>query len=165
MVIKGKIWKYGDNINTDIIFPGEYTYTISDPEEMAKHALENLDPEFIKKVKKGDVIVAGKNFGCGSSREQAPISIKYAGVGAIIAESFARIFFRNAINIGLALIQNKDVARIARVGDDIEVDFEGGNIFYQQQVFTFPPLPKEVMGILESGGLIQFTRKRLCIKD
>lgn len=165
MIIKGKIWKYGDDVNTDIIFPGKYTYTISDPEEMAKHALEDLDPEFVKKVKKGDVIVAGKNFGCGSSREQAPISIKYAGTGAVIAESFARIFFRNAINIGLPLIQNKDLVKIVKAGDNIEIDFELSNVFYRGEAFTFTPLPKEVLGILESGGLIEYTRKRLNIKE
>ncbi|RKX53191.1 MAG: 3-isopropylmalate dehydratase, partial [Thermotoga sp.] len=98
--VKGKVWKYGDDVNTDVIFPGKYTYTISNPEEMAKHALEDLDPSFVENVKKGDIVVAGKNFGCGSSREQAATCIKYAGIGAIVAKSFSRIFFRNAINQG-----------------------------------------------------------------
>jgi len=99
-MIKGKAFKYGDNINTDVIYPGKYVYTIMDPEEMAKHALEDLDPDFVKNVEKGDIIVAGKNFGCGSSREQAVTSLKYAGVSAIIAKSFARIYYRNCINNG-----------------------------------------------------------------
>jgi len=165
IIIRGKIWKYGDNVNTDVIFPGKYTYTISDPVEMGKHALEELDPEFPKKVKKGDVIVAGANFGSGSSRDQAPLSIKYAGVGAVIAESFARIFFRNAINVGLPLIIKKEVARIAKTGDEIEIDFGLGKILYKDEVFVFPPFPEKVLEILESGGLIQYTRKRLNIDD
>ena len=103
---KGKVWKYGDDVNTDVIFPGKYTYTIMEPQEIAKHALEDLDPEFAQKVKPGDVIVAGKNFGCGSSREQAAACLKYAGVQAVIAKSFARIYFRNAINLGLPVIQS-----------------------------------------------------------
>ena len=105
MSIKGSVWKYGENVNTDVIFPGKYTYTIQDPNEMAQHAMEDLDPEFSKNVNKDDIIVAGTNFGCGSSREQAATCLKYAGVSAIIAKSFSRIFFRNAINEGLMVIQ------------------------------------------------------------
>ncbi|MBC8448690.1 MAG: 3-isopropylmalate dehydratase, partial [Chloroflexi bacterium] len=99
--IAGRVWKYGDDVNTDVIFPGKYTYSISDPQEMAQHALEDLDPGFVKNVRPGDVIVAGRNFGCGSSREQAVTCLKEAGVGAIVAKSFARIYFRNCINQGL----------------------------------------------------------------
>ena len=105
MVIQGKVWKYGDDVNTDVIFPGKYTYTINDPHEMAKHALEDLDPSFVGGVKKNDIIVAGKNFGCGSSREQAATCLKFSDVGAVIAKSFSRLYFRNGINTGLALIQ------------------------------------------------------------
>jgi len=108
MSIKGKVWKYGDDVNTDVIFPGKYTYTITDPKEMALHALEDLDSKFAKEVKKEDIIVAGSNFGCGSSREQAATCLKYAGIGAIVAKSFSRIFFRNAINQGLPLVQCKE---------------------------------------------------------
>lgn len=105
MAIRGKVWKYGDDVNTDVIFPGKYTYTITDRKEMAAHALEDLDPKFAKEVKPGDIIVAGTNFGCGSSREQAASCLKEAGVAAVVAGSFARIFFRNAINEGLALVE------------------------------------------------------------
>ena len=108
MANKGKVWKYGDDVNTDVIFPGKYTYTITDPQEMAKHALEDLDPKFAKEVKPGDIIVAGSNFGCGSSREQAATCLKYVGVGAVLARSFSRIFFRNAINAGLPLAQSAE---------------------------------------------------------
>ena len=105
-MIKGKVWKYGDDVNTDVIFPGKYTYSILEPDEMAKHALEDLDPDFAQNVKPGDIIIAGKNFGCGSSREQAATCLKYAGIQAVIARSFARIFFRNAINQGLLVLQS-----------------------------------------------------------
>ncbi|TKJ33455.1 3-isopropylmalate dehydratase [bacterium (candidate division B38) B3_B38] len=161
MKLKGKVWKYGDDINTDVIFPGKYTYTISDPEEMAKHSLEDLDPAFASGVSKGDIIVAGKNFGCGSSREQAATCLKYAGVGAVVAKSFSRIFFRNAINAGLPLIQSADAPDNIKPGEVITIDFEKGKLTCEQGVFTFPPLPEEVMGILQSGGLIPYTRKLL----
>jgi len=161
MIIKGKVWKYGDDINTDVIFPGKYTYTISEPEEMAKHALEDLDSAFASEVRKGDIIVAGKNFGCGSSREQAATCLKYAGVGAVVAKSFSRIFFRNAINAGLPLIQSPDAPDKMKPGEVITIDFEKGELTCEGGVFNFPPLPEEVMGILQSGGLIPYTRKQL----
>jgi len=118
--IRGNVWKYGDDVNTDVIFPGKYTYTISDPEEMARHALEDLDPDFVGRVQPGDIIVAGKNFGCGSSREQAATCLKYAGVGAIIAVSFARIFYRNAINQGLPALSVPEAAGALK--DDRPID-------------------------------------------
>ncbi len=160
-IIKGRVWKYGDDINTDVIFPGKYTYTIMSPEEMAKHALEDLDPDFAKKVKPGDVIVAGKNFGMGSSREQAAICLVAAGVGAVIARSFARIFYRNAINNGLLAIVSSEASDALETGDEVEIDVEKGEIRSSKGVFKFPPFPKSVMEIFEDGGLIPHTIKKL----
>jgi 3-isopropylmalate/(R)-2-methylmalate dehydratase small subunit len=161
MPIEGRVWKYGDDINTDVIFPGKYTYTISDPEELAKHALEDLDPDFASKVQKGDIVVAGKNFGCGSSREQAATSLKYAGVSAVIAKSFARIFFRNAINAGLPVIICAEAVDEIEDGSTISIDFSAGKITVGEKAFGFPPLPPEILGILEDGGLIPHTKKLL----
>lgn len=158
---KGKIWKYGDNVNTDVIFPGKYTYSISEPEEMAKHALEDLDPDFAKNVKKGDYIVAGRNFGCGSSREQAATCLKYAGVQAVIAKSFARIFFRNAINQGLPVIQSEEAVENTDNREEIEVDLGRGKIKTKKGEFEFLSFPPSVIEILEAGGLIPYTRKKL----
>jgi len=161
---KGKVWKYGDDVNTDVIFPGKYTYTLMEPQEMAKHALEDLDPEFAQKVKPGDVIGAGKNFGCGSSREQAAACLKYAGVQAVIAKSFARIYFRNAINLGLPVLQSEEASDSLMMGDEVEIDFGGGRILAGGMIYKFPPLPDSVMGILEAGGLIEYTKKKLQIQ-
>ena len=158
---KARVWKYGDNVNTDVIFPGKYTYSILEPEEMARHALEDLDPGFAQKAKPGDVIVAGRNFGCGSSREQAATCLKYAGVQAVVAKSFARIFFRNAINQGLPALQSEEAVDSIEGGEEIEIDFIGGNIKTAGGDFTFPPYPESVMGILEAGGLIPYTKKKL----
>jgi len=159
--MKGKVWKYGDNVNTDVIFPGRHTYALMKPEEMASHALEDLDPGFAKNVKPGDVIVAGKNFGCGSSREQAAACLRAAGVQAVIAKSFARIYFRNAINLGLPVLQCPEAVEALRAGDEVEIDFAGGKIISGERIFAFPPLPDSVVGILEAGGLIEWTRKKL----
>ena len=159
--IKGKIWKYGDDINTDVIFPGKYTYTVTDFNEMAKHALEDLDPNFSKEVKRGDVIVAGYNFGCGSSREQAASCLVSAGVGAVIAKSFSRIFFRNAINWGLPVITNSEIQDLVKKGDEIEIDLEDGKIYVKGKELTFPPLRDEVKEILDAGGLINYLKKKL----
>ena len=158
---KGKVWKYGDSVNTDVIFPGKYTYSILEPEEMAAHALEDLDPQFSKKVKPGDVIVAGWNFGCGSSREQAATCLKYAGVQAVIAKSFARIFFRNAINQGLPVIQFQQAAEKLKDGEEITIDFTQGKIKTQKDSFNFQPLPDYILKILKAGGLIAFVRNKL----
>ena len=158
---KGRVWKYEDDVNTDVIFPGKYTYSILEPEEMARHALEDLDPDFAQKVKPGDVIVAGQNFGCGSSREQAATCLKYAGVQAVIAKSFARIFFRNAINQGLPVLQSGDAVDSIENGEEIEVDFASGKIKAEKGVFAFSPFPESVLGILQEGGLIPYTRKKL----
>ena len=155
---KGKVWKYGDNVNTDVIFPGKYTYVLMEPEEMAKHALEDLDPGFAAQVKAGDIIVAGRNFGCGSSREQAASCLKYAGVQAVIAISFARIFFRNAINQGLPVVQSEKAVRNISAGEEVEVDFERGQIKAEKGTFKFPALPDLVLSILKAGGLIEYTK-------
>jgi 3-isopropylmalate/(R)-2-methylmalate dehydratase small subunit len=156
---KGKVWKYGDDVNTDVIFPGKYTYSILDPEEMAKHALEDLDPEFAHKVKPGDIVVAGKNFGCGSSREQAATCLKHAGVQAVIAKSFARIFFRNAINQGLPVVQCIEAVDNIQRGEEISIDFPTGVIESGKGVFEFAPLPESVLQILDAGGLIPYIKK------
>jgi len=158
---KGRVWKYGDNVNTDVIFPGKYTYSILDPEEMARHALEDLDPDFAQKVKPGDVIIAGRNFGCGSSREQAATCLKYAGVQAVVAKSFARIFFRNAINQGLPVLQSEEAVDNIENGDEIEIDITLGKVKTARGDFSFPPFSESVMGILEAGGLIPYTKKKL----
>jgi len=157
--IKGRVWKYGDDVNTDVIFPGKYTYTITDPSEMAEHALEDLDPAFAKGVRPGDVIVAGSNFGCGSSREQAAFCIKAAGAGAIIAKSFARIYFRNCINAGLPAIVQPDAVDAVEKSEEITIDVENGVIITASgRKLPFPPLPVEVRGILESGGLVEWVK-------
>jgi len=161
MLIQGKVWKYGDDVNTDVIFPGKYTYTISDPKEMAVHALEDLDPDFAKNVKSGDVVVGGENFGCGSSREQAPISIKEAGASCILAKSFARIFFRNAINAGLLVVTSSEAVDAVEMGDPISIDTQSGSISVGEKTFNYPPLAPEVAEILECGGLVAYTRKRI----
>ena len=157
----GKVWKYGDDVNTDVIFPGKYTYTVNDPKEMAKYALEDLDPEFAKNVASGDVVVAGENFGCGSSREQAPISIREAGACAIVAKSFARIFFRNAINAGLPVIVCPQAVEAVAKGDEIEVDLEAGIIRAVGKDFSYPAFTGEVAQILEAGGLVAYTKQKI----
>lgn len=163
MSIKGRAWKYGDHVNTDVIFPGKYTYTISDPAEMAPHALEDLDPEFAKNVRPGDVVVGGKNFGCGSSREQAPQSIKSAGAGAIIAKGFARIFYRNCINIGLPALTCAEAVDAIGHGDQVEVNLDAGTITVKGKSFKFPPFAGYAKMIIDHGGLIEHTRKALGI--
>ena len=157
----GRVWKYGDDVNTDVIFPGRYTYQIMEPAEMAKHALEDLDPDFAKNVKPGDVIAAGRNFGCGSSREQAAACLRAAGVQAGIAKSFARIYFRNAINLGLAVLQCAEASDAVKAGDEVEIDFAGGRIISGARIFKFFPLPESVIGIIEAGGLIESTKRKL----
>ena len=163
MKIRGRAWKYGDDINTDVIYPGKYTYTIKDTSEMAQHALEDLDPSFSKNVQKNDFVVGGSNFGCGSSREQAASCLKYAGVAAVIARSFARLFFRNAINHGLPVIQCPEAVDSIENMEPIELDFEKGLIICSKGTFRFPAMDREILEILEAGGLIPFTRKKLNI--
>ena len=158
--MKGRVFKYGDDVNTDVIFPGKYTYTITDPEEMAQHALEDLDPDFVKKVKEGDIIVAGKYFGCGSSREQAVTCLKEAGISCVVAQSFARIYYRNCINSGLPPLILEDTSEI-NGGDELEVNVETGKIhnITTGKTYTVKPLPPFVMEIITDGGLIPHLRK------
>ena len=161
MTIRGRVWKYGDNVNTDVIFPGKYTYTVTDRKEMARHALEDLDPGFAGAVQPGDVIVAGRNWGCGSSREQAAICLKEAGVGALVAGSFARIFFRNALNDGLPVIACPEAAAALRAGDAVEIDLEAGVIRRSEEAWPFPPLSESVLGLIREGGLIPYLKRKL----
>lgn len=158
--MKGRVFKYGDDVNTDVIFPGKYTYTITDPEEMAQHALEDLDPDFVKKVKEGDIIVAGKYFGCGSSREQAVTCLKEAGISCVVAQSFARIYYRNCINSGLPPLILEDTSEINN-GDELDVNVETGKIHNVTtgKTYTVKPLPPFVMEIITDGGLIPHLRK------
>jgi 3-isopropylmalate/(R)-2-methylmalate dehydratase small subunit len=159
--IKGRVWKYGDDVNTDVIFPGKYTYTIKERSEMGLHALEDLDPEFSKNAKPGDIIVAGKNWGCGSSREQAAICLKERGVGAVIAKSFARIHYRNCLNEGLPIIISSEAQSLVSNGDEIEIDFDSGEITAGGRKVKFPPYPEFVQGLVNDGGLIPHVKKSL----
>jgi 3-isopropylmalate/(R)-2-methylmalate dehydratase small subunit len=163
MTIKGHVWKYGDDVNTDVIFPGKYTYTVSNPAGMGAHALEDLDPTFSTRVRPGDVIVAGRNFGCGSSREQAVVCLAALGVGAVVARSFARIYYRNCINNALPAIVCPEAADALESDDEIEIDLEQGEIRCGAGTFGFPPLPHAVTGILDAGGLIPYVRRQLGI--
>jgi 3-isopropylmalate/(R)-2-methylmalate dehydratase small subunit len=156
-----KIWRYGDNVNTDMLFPGKYTYTCSKPEEIKPHLLEDLDPSFAKNVQAGDLIIAGKNFGCGSSREQPVVGLKAVGVNAVVAEGFARIFYRASINQGLLLIECPDAVKAYADGDSIQLDVDNGKIVVDGKVFTFPKLPKEILAIRDAGGLLEYTRAKL----
>jgi 3-isopropylmalate dehydratase small subunit len=159
--ISGKVWKVGDDINTDVIYPGKYL-PIFEPDEMAKHVMEGYDPEFPNKIGKGDIIVAGKYFGCGSSREQAATCIKYAGMGAVVAKSFARIFYRNAINLGLPILICKETEEIDE-GDELKIDFTGGVIedVTKGKKFKVTPLPEFLMTIIGDGGLIPHLKKKM----
>jgi 3-isopropylmalate/(R)-2-methylmalate dehydratase small subunit len=160
--ITGRVWKYGDDVNTDVIFPGKYTYSISDRQEMAEHALEDLDPDFVHNVRPGDIIVAGGNWGCGSSREQAVICLKEAGVGAIVARSFARIYFRNCINEGLPIV-TCDAVDTVETGEEVTIDFDAGVVTTPGVEYDFPPLAPSVMEILDAGGLVPHVKKKLGI--
>lgn len=162
MEARGKVFKYGDNVDTDVIIPARYL-TSGDPGVLALHCMEDLDPRFATAVKKGDLIVGGANFGCGSSREHAPMAIKAAGVSCVIASSFARIFYRNAINIGLAILECPAAATAARTGAEFHVDFETGLITDSQsgQTWTALAFPPFIKGIIEAGGLIAYTKARL----
>ncbi|MFW6309260.1 MAG: 3-isopropylmalate dehydratase small subunit [bacterium] len=152
--MKGKVFKYGDNVDTDQIYPGRYL-ELTDPENIASHALEGLDSDFTDKVKKGDIIAGGKNFGCGSSREHAVICLKESGVGAIVAESFARIFYRNAINMGLPLIEVSDLK--LETGDVLTIKLEKGVIEKENKIIKeFKKLPENILDIIKSGGVINY---------
>ncbi len=157
-----KVWKYDqDNINTDMLFPGKYTYTCSTPEEIKPHLMEDLDSSFSKNVKPGDIIFAGKNFGCGSSREQPVVGLKSVGIKAVVAKSFARIFYRSAINQGLILIECSKAVDFYKDGYKVNIDIHKGKLCVNDKEFYFPKLPKRILEIREAGGLLDFTRKKL----
>jgi len=161
-MLKGKVWKYGDNVDTDAIIPARYL-NVSTPEELALHCMEDIDLDFAGAVQPGDIIVGGKNFGCGSSREHAPLAIKGAGVSCVIAETFARIFYRNAINIGLPILECPEAVTSTSAGQTLEVELETGTIrnLDTGQVFQAALYPSFMMDIISAGGLIEFTRKEL----
>lgn len=160
----GRVWKFGDDIDTDIIIPGRYL-VLTDEKELAACAMEGCDPEFAEKVKPGDIMVGGKNFGCGSSREHAPIAIKGAGISAVVAESFARIFYRNAINIGLPLIEVKGITKHVSEGDELEINMEKGILknLTTGEDFQIEGLPPFMVEILSKGGLIPYLKEKLII--
>ena len=161
-MLKGTVHKYGANIDTDVIIPARYL-NLSEPAELAEHCMEDIDAEFVKRVKPGDIIVGTTNFGCGSSREHAPLAIKASGISCIIAKSFARIFFRNAINIGLPLLECEEAPDNIQAGDMVEVDLSTGTIknLNNGKTFTAKPYPDFMAGLIAAGGLIEYTRKRL----
>lgn len=154
----GRAWKFGDDIDTDVIIQGKYL-VINDAKELAKHVFENIRPEFAERVKKGDFVVAGENFGCGSSREHAPLALKATGVEAVVAKSFARIFFRNAVNIGLKVIECRETDRIED-GDELDVDYERGLIYNRTkgEEYRITPLPEFLREILDKGGLVNYAK-------
>ena len=158
---RGKAHKYGDHVDTDAIIPARYLMT-TDPDELAQHCMEDIDIDFVKKVQPGDIIVAGKNFGCGSSREHAPIAIKAAGVSCVIAANFARIFYRNAFNIGLPIIEQPEAAAAIKDGDELEVDIDNGIIrdLTGGGEWTFSALKRPVAELIEAGGLVNLTRSK-----
>ena len=161
-VIKGRTHKFGDHVDTDVIIPARYLVT-TDPRELGEHCMEGLDPEFPRKVRAGDIIVAGRNFGCGSSREHAPVAIKGCGIACVVAESFARIFYRNALNIGLPIVECPEAAREIGEGEEIEVDLEAGVVrsLTQGKEWQFAPLTGIARELLEAGGLVPLVRERL----
>ncbi len=161
-MLKGRVHKYGADVNTDVIIPARYL-NVSDPAELAKHCMEDIDKDFVKRVKPGDIIMATTNFGCGSSREHAPLAIKAAGISGIIAKSFARIFFRNAINIGLPLLECEEAVAQTQAGDILEVDLSSGKIknLTSGMTFTAKPYPDFMAELIAVGGLIEHTKKRL----
>ena len=157
----GRAWCYGDSVDTDVIIPARYL-TTTDPAELAEHALEDLDPGFASAVQPGDVVVAGSNFGCGSSREHAPVALKGAGVGAVVARSFARIFFRNAINTGLVIVTCPELVNVTDSGDEIDVDLAKGaaSNVTKNQSFHPEPLPDFILEIVACGGLVEWVKRR-----
>ncbi len=162
MPLKGNVHKYGANIDTDVIIPARYLNQ-SEPSELAKHCMEDKDPDFVKKLRKGDFIVATSNFGCGSSREHAPISIKAAGVSAIIAKSFARIFYRNSINIGLPVLECPEAADEAEAGDLLQIELSSGEIrnLTKEKAYHAKPYPKFMLDIINAGGLVEYTKRKI----
>jgi 3-isopropylmalate/(R)-2-methylmalate dehydratase small subunit len=156
-----RVWKYGDDINTDMLFPGKYTYTCGTLEEIRPHLLEDLDAEFAGQVQAGDLLFVGRNFGCGSSREQPALGLRGVGIGAVVGCSFARIFYRASINQGLVLLECPDAVEYFEPGMAVELRLEQGEILIGDKVFSFPPLPPEIMAISEAGGLLNHARAKL----
>ncbi len=165
MTLRGHVHKYGANVDTDAIIPARYL-NLTDPQELAKHCMEDIDPEFVTRVQPGDMIVATTNFGCGSSREHAPLCIKAVGVSCVIAKSFARIFYRNAINIGLPILESDEAVDGTNAGDELEVDLESGAIRNLTKGTTFQakPYPPFMLELMRAGGLVQYTKERLAGK-
>ncbi len=161
-MLKGKVFKYGANVDTDAIIPARYL-NLSEPAELAEHCMEDIDTEFLNRVQPGDIIMGTTNFGCGSSREHAPLAIKASGISCVIASSFARIFFRNAINIGLPLLESEEAVAGTEAGDEMEVDLAGGKIknLTRGKEFTAKPYPAFMGELIAAGGLIEHTKKRL----
>jgi 3-isopropylmalate/(R)-2-methylmalate dehydratase small subunit len=164
MLIRGKVWRFGNDVDTDAIIPARYLNT-SDPKELAKHVMEDADKDFARKVSAGDFIIAGKNFGCGSSREHAPIAIKAAGIQAVIAKSFARIFYRNAFNIGLPIFESTEASEKVQEGDEIEIDADRGIIrnITSNDEYKANPIPPFMQELIDAGGLIEWTKRKLTV--
>ena len=166
MLIRGKVWRFGNDVDTDAIIPARYLNT-SDPKELAKHVMEDADKDFAGKVGAGDFIIAGKNFGCGSSREHAPIAIKAAGIQAVIAKSFARIFYRNAFNIGLPIFESTEASEKVKDGDEIEIDADRGIIrnISTKEEYNANPIPPFMQELIDAGGLIEWTKRKLKVES
>ncbi len=162
MSIQGRVWKYGDNVDTDAIIPARYLNTSSEA-ELASHCMEDWDASFAANVRSGDIVVAGKNFGCGSSREHAPVALKASGVSCVVAENFARIFFRNSINIGLPILECPEAAQATEAGQTLEVDLASGTIrnLDTGETYTAQPYPPFMLALIEAGGLVEYTRRQL----
>ena len=165
MILRGRVWKFGDDVDTDVIIPVKYCIS-TDPQELGKHCMEGIAPDFAKKVRRGDMIVANKNFGCGSSREPAPIAIKAIGISCIIAKTFARIFYRNAFNVGLPLLESEDAADHIEEGHEVEIDLDTGEIrdLYLRQSFQAKPIPPFMQDLLRNGGLMNHLAKKLNLR-
>jgi 3-isopropylmalate dehydratase small subunit len=166
MLIRGKVWRFGNDVDTDAIIPARYLNT-SDPKELARHVMEDADKDFAGKMRAGDFIVAGKNFGCGSSREHAPIAIKAAGIQAVIAKSFARIFYRNAFNIGLPIFESDEASEKVKEGDEIEIDADKGMIrnITKNEGYKANPIPPFMQELIDAGGLIEWTKRKLAANN
>ncbi len=165
MLLKGKVWRFGNDVDTDVIIPARYLNT-TDPKELSRHVMEGIDRDFSNKVKAGDIIIAGKNFGCGSSREHAPIAIKAAGVQAVIAKSFARIFYRNAFNIGLPIFESFEASEKIKEGDVIEIDADRGIIknITRDEEYKANPIPPFMQELIAAGGQVEWTKKKFIVK-
>ncbi|MBP3730415.1 MAG: 3-isopropylmalate dehydratase small subunit [Mailhella sp.] len=163
---RGKAFVFGDDVNTDVILPGKYL-NVTDPQELASHCMESADPQFARTACPGDVLVAKKNFGCGSSREHAPLSIKYLGVSCVIASTFARIFFRNALNIGLPILESDEAARAIQAGDTVSVDFNAGTIVDETLGLTFhaEPFPPFMQKLIACGGLVNYSKTKIAARS